>query len=71
MASGQSTEPLEGNSKYAKVSDLGRGSYGIVQLATDKTTGEEVFSSLTTSWCYMLNAKALLMRYLRRLTYKS
>jgi len=33
-------EPLEGHQKYEKIKDLNSGTFGFVQLARDKTTGE-------------------------------
>jgi len=35
-------QPLDGHHKYDKISDLGEGAFGFVQLARNKHTGEHV-----------------------------
>ena len=35
-------QPLDGHHKYEKISDLGEGAFGFVQLARNKHTGEHV-----------------------------
>ena len=42
MAFRAPNEPLEGNTRYKKLQDLNKGSYGFVQLALDQLTGEKV-----------------------------
>lgn len=33
-------EPLEGHARYEKIKDLNSGTFGFVQLAKEKATGE-------------------------------
>ena len=49
-------EPLRSHSRYTKLADLNRGSYGFVQLARDNATGEEV---RLITMCAALNGRLL------------
>ena len=35
-------EPLQGHYRYTKLKDLNKGTYGFVQLALDRLTGDQV-----------------------------
>ncbi len=39
-------EPLQGHYRYTKLKDLNKGTYGFVQLALDRLTGDQVKSAL-------------------------
>lgn len=63
-------EPLQGHYRYTKLKDLNKGTYGFVQLALDRLTGDQVQNHGQMHACELLqhvlspvNARVILHRW--------